>query len=139
MMQRAMDHRTELSEEPATRDQRAALSDVGQEPDPRFTFANERTFLAWNRTALALIGGGLAAAEFLRFDVPGLRLVLALPVISLGTALAVLSYRRWEESERALRLGRPLGYSGLIRLLALGVALTGAVAAILALVDVISG
>jgi hypothetical protein len=34
-------------------------------PDPRLTFANERTFLAWNRTALALVAGGLAAAQYL--------------------------------------------------------------------------
>lgn len=114
------------------------LSEIGEEPDPRFTFANERTFLAWNRTALALIGGGLAAAELLKFDIDALRLVLALPVIGLGTVLAVLSYRRWEQSERALRLSSPLGYSGLIRLLAIGVALTGAVAGVLALVDVLS-
>lgn len=113
------------------------LSEVGEEPDPRFTFANERTFLAWNRTALALIGGGLAAAELLKFEVEALRLVLALPVIALGTVLAWLSYRRWETSERALRLGSPLGYSGLIRLLAVGVAVVGAVAGILALVDVL--
>jgi len=114
------------------------LGEVGEEPDPRFTFANERTFLAWNRTALALIGGGLAAAELLEFDIAALRLLVALPVIALGTVLAVLSYRHWERSERALRLGSPLGYSNLIRLLAIGVALTGAVAGALALVDVLS-
>jgi hypothetical protein len=34
-----------------------------QEPDYRFTFANERTFLAWIRTALALIAGGVAVAS----------------------------------------------------------------------------
>ena len=33
--------------------------------DPRFSYANERTFLAWNRTALALIGVGLAVANLL--------------------------------------------------------------------------
>ena len=32
----------------------------GVEPDPRFTFANERTFLAWLRTALALVVAGVA-------------------------------------------------------------------------------
>ena len=38
------------------------LREEGTEPDPRFTFANERTYLAWNRTGLALVGGGLALA-----------------------------------------------------------------------------
>ena len=38
-----------------------ALQDVGEDPDPRFTFANERTLLAWNRTALALIAAGVGA------------------------------------------------------------------------------
>ncbi|MBV9808904.1 MAG: DUF202 domain-containing protein, partial [Solirubrobacterales bacterium] len=42
------------------------LEQTGSDPDPRFTFANERTFLAWNRTALALIAAGLAAAQFLK-------------------------------------------------------------------------
>ena len=50
---------------------RRSLRDVGEDPDPRFTFANERTFLAWNRTALALIGGGLAAGQLLEFDASG--------------------------------------------------------------------
>lgn len=51
--------------------------DVGAEPDPRFSFANERTFLAWNRTALALIAAGAAAAAFLRVGLGGARLIVA--------------------------------------------------------------
>ena len=47
------------------------LEQTGQDPDPRFTFANERTFLAWNRTALALIAAGLAAAQFLHSTCTG--------------------------------------------------------------------
>ena len=47
------------------RDGRPKLHEIGAEPDPRFTCANERTFLAWNRTSLALIAlahrPGLAA------------------------------------------------------------------------------
>ena len=67
---------------------------VGRDPDPRFTLANERTYLAWNRTALALIGGGLAAGQLLDFDSRGERLIVALPPILLGLALALMSYRR---------------------------------------------
>ena len=89
-----------------------SLRDVGEDPDPRFTFANERTFLAWNRTALALIGGGLAAGQLLDFDSEAVRLLVALPPVVLGGVLAVTSYRRWEANERAMRLGEPLPVIG---------------------------
>lgn len=49
--------------EPAPRPQEPAGTDT--EPDTRFTFANERTFLAWHRTALALVVAGLAIVQFL--------------------------------------------------------------------------
>ncbi|MHB8657652.1 MAG: YidH family protein [Solirubrobacteraceae bacterium] len=111
------------------------LEEVGEEPDPRFTFANERTFLAWNRTALALIAAGLAAAQFLHFNLPGLRLVIALPLIVLGAALSVRSYRHWVDSERAMRLGRPLGYSEMPRVLAGGITLIAVVGAVVAIID----
>jgi putative membrane protein len=85
-----------------------SLRDIGEDPDPRFTFANERTFLAWNRTALALIGGGLAAGQLLKFDSGLVRLVVALPPILLGGLLALISYRRWKANELAMRLRQPL-------------------------------
>jgi inner membrane protein YidH len=88
------------------------LREVGEDPDPRFTFANERTFLAWNRTALALIGAGLAAGQLLDFDTELVRLVVALPPIVLGGVLAITSYRRWEANERAMRLREPLPVIG---------------------------
>jgi putative membrane protein len=87
---------------------RPPLREIGEAPDPRFTFANERTFLAWNRTALALIGGGLAAGQLLEFQTEAVRLVVALAPILLGGAVAVDSYRRWEANERAMRLREPL-------------------------------
>jgi putative membrane protein len=62
--------------------------------------ANERTFLAWNRTALALIGGGLAIEQFLETG-RTTRLLLAVPMILLGAALAVASFSRWRANERA--------------------------------------
>ena len=37
---------------------------AGKTPDYRFTLANERTFLAWIRTALALMAGAVAHAPF---------------------------------------------------------------------------
>ena len=93
------------------------LEQTGSAPDPRFTFANERTFLAWNRTALALIAAGLAAAQFLKFNLHGLRLIIAVPLIVLGAALALASYLHWEDSERAMRLRQPLRYSWMPRVL----------------------
>ena len=88
---------------------RPALDEVGEEPDPRFTFANERTFLAWHRTALALIGAGIAVTQVLPpFDLPGGRFVLGLPLIVLGGLIAFTSYGRWEANQRALRCGDPL-------------------------------
>src|SRR3954468_13899253 len=92
---------------------RRPLEEVGEDPDPRFTFANERTFLAWNRTALALIAGGLAVAQLLDFRSDAARLVVALPLIAMGAVVSFTSYRRWEGNERAIRLNRPLHYSRL--------------------------
>ena len=110
---------------------------VGRDPDPRFTMANERTYLAWNRTALALIGGGLAAGQLLDFDSRATRLIVALPPIALGLALALLSYRRWEANERALRLDEPLP-TGAPRLLAIGVAVVGVIVTVALVVDALS-
>jgi putative membrane protein len=81
---------------------------VGSPPDPRFSLANERTFLAWNRTALALIAGGLAAAQLLRFGINEARLLIGLPLIVLGGVVGVAGIQRWRVSELALRLGKPL-------------------------------
>jgi inner membrane protein YidH len=89
---------------------RIPLESVGSPADPRFSFANERTFLAWNRTALALIAGGLGAS-ILRFGSNGLRLSLDVPLMTVGGAVAVFGFRRWRASELALRLRSPLPYS----------------------------
>ena len=111
------------------------LEQTGSDPDPRFTFANERTFLAWNRTALALIAAGLAAAQFLKFNLHGLRLIIAVPLIVLGAALAIASYLHWEDSERAMRLRQPLRYSWMPRVLTGGIAVIAVSGGILAVVD----
>ena len=74
---------------------------VGKEPDVRFSYANERTFLAWNRTSLALIATGLAVVSLLpKFNFPVGRRLIGVPLIALGAALAIMSYRRWAANER---------------------------------------
>lgn len=117
---------------------RTALHESGTEPDPRFTLANERTLLAWNRTALALIGGGLAAGKLLEFSSTAGRLLVALPPIVLGTLLALVSLRRWEANQRALRLQQPLPIGGLARLLAGGLVIIALVFAVIVVVDVLA-
>jgi putative membrane protein len=117
---------------------RAEARNVGEEPDVRFTLANERTYLAWIRTALALIGGGLAAGQLLEFRSEVARLAVALPPIVLGAILALTSYRRWEANQRALRLGEPLPSGGPPRLLAAGIGAVAVVVAVIVVADALS-
>jgi putative membrane protein len=110
------------------------IRSIGKEPDPRFSYANERTFLAWNRTALALVAAGLAATSLLpEFSVPGGRRLIGVPLILLGALLAAISYRRWDANERAMRLGQPLPPSHLGTILAAGIGVAAVIAALLAL------
>jgi putative membrane protein len=107
-----------------------AGADEGSEPDARFTMANERTFLAWSRTSLALVVGGLAVAQLLPPfpKVPWGRSAIATPLILLGAAMSVLSYFEWRANQRALRRGDPLVRSQLPRLLAFTIAVIGLLA-----------
>jgi putative membrane protein len=82
---------------------------VGERPDYRFSLANERTFLAWVRTGLALIAGGMAAAQFLPpLPLKHLREGLAIGLLLLGGVVAVRAVDHWARSERAMRLRRDL-------------------------------
>jgi putative membrane protein len=101
------------------------------EPDYRFTLANERTFLAWQRTALGLIAGGVALEEFARLSLPnGLTHVIAIAAVSLGAVLAVLGLLSWARTQRAMREGRPLPVPRAIPLLAVGLALVALIIAL---------
>jgi putative membrane protein len=111
------------------------VDEVGDDPDPRFTMANERTYLAWIRTSLGLIAAGLAVAEFLRSSSDGVRLAIAIPLLVLGAATALLSFGEWERKERAMRLGEPLPLSRMPRLLAWSVGVVAIIAAVLAVID----
>lgn len=108
----------------------------GTEPDPRFTLANERTFLAWIRTALALVAGGIGLEAFLPpLAVPGLRQALAIGLVLLGSAVSANAFRQWAATQRAMRLGEPLPVPVLAPLLALGVAAMSLVTVVLLVVS----
>lgn len=81
---------------------------VGTEPDPRFTLANERTFLAWIRTSLALAAVGVALEAFALPLDHRIRLVAAILLLGLGAVLPGLAWSRWAIVERTLRCGDPL-------------------------------
>ena len=106
-----------------------------REPDVRFSYANERTFLAWNRTSLAMVTAGLAITQLLPpFKVPGGRRMIGLPLIAMGTMVAVASFFQWQRNERAMRRGEPLPRSVLPAVVAAVVALSAVIALVLVVV-----
>ena len=111
----------------------------GTEPDPRFTFANERTYLAWSRTALALVVAGLGIVQLLP-PFPGVpfgRHLLGVPLIVLGAVLAVVAYIEWIRNERALRRKEPLPRSVLPWLLAAMITVMAVISAVVLLLSAI--
>ncbi|TDE10399.1 YidH family protein [Jiangella asiatica] len=100
---------------------------AGREPDPRFTFANERTFLAWIRTALALLAAGIALEALEIPDQRVLRLTLVVALALLGAVSSVLAFFRWAQAEKALRESRPLPSPALAPVLAFGLAVAAIV------------
>ena len=109
--------------------------DEGQEPDPRFTLANERTFLAWIRTSLALVAGGIGLEAFVpRLAVPGLRQVLSVCLVLLGTAVSATAWSRWVRTQRAMRLRAPLPVPRLAPLLSFGIAAIALITVVLLVV-----
>jgi putative membrane protein len=79
------------------------------EPDYRFTLANERTFLAWQRTALGLLAASVAVIQFVpALSVPGARHALGLMLGALSILTAAIGVRRWSQCDRAMRRGEPL-------------------------------
>ena len=109
--------------------------DDGSEPDPRFTFANERTFLAWSRTSLALVVAGLGIIQLLPPfpGVPWGRHVLGVPLIVFGAVVAVTAYGEWVKNQRAMRRGEPLPRSVMPRLLTVVIFVMAVVSAVVVL------
>jgi len=123
-----------MSDDRTGHEEESAPSAEETEPDVRFTYANERTFLAWNRTALALIATGVAATQLLpEFHVPHGREILGVPLIALGALVAATSFFQWRANERAMRLRRPLPSSPMAAVLAVGIGIVSVIAVVLVL------
>jgi putative membrane protein len=112
--------------------------DPGNHPDYRFTLANERTLLAWLRTGLAIVAGGVAVATY----APDLgtpwasgAVAVALVVIGLGTAAA--GYSRWRANDGAIRRGSPLPANWLVPTVAAALAAVVVVVAVLVGIEVL--
>ena len=103
------------------------LLTVGKDPDPRFTLANERTFLAWIRTSMALILGAIVVATLLPEvkALNGLVTPISIALSLMGASLAFWAWLRWRKTELALRLGNSLPISSVLFVLAVVVSLLG--------------
>ena len=104
----------------------------GEEPDYRFTLANERTFLAWIRTALALLAGGVLMHQFA--STLGPRPVIVVLAVAFGViaaGLTIVAYTRWRGNEVAIRTGRPLPSSWMLPALSIALLIVTVVIAVL--------
>jgi putative membrane protein len=107
-------------------------------PDYRFTLANERTLLAWLRTALALVAGGVAVATYApELGTPGGSGAVALGLVLIGLGTAVGGHRRWRANEEAIRADRPLPRSPALSVLAAAVAVVVVVVGGLVAIEVL--
>ena len=103
---------------------------VGEEPDPRFSLANERTYLAWIRTALALVAAGVALEALSLPLQPVIRLVASTILVLLGTAVPLLAWSTWGRVERAMREEAALPASRVMLPVGAGVAVVGLLVAV---------
>ncbi|MEU2251844.1 YidH family protein [Nocardia xishanensis] len=114
------------------------LPDVGAESedgeenvDYRFTLANERTFLAWMRTSLGLLAGGVAVHALVQpFHMAGLRRLLAVSCIVLAVVVALGAYLHWRRIGRAMSRGEPLPQTLLVPILSAGIGVVSIMACV---------
>lgn len=107
----------------------------GSEPDPRFTLANERTFLAWIRTSLAMLAGGVAVEALMAdFFGPQLGKTVAVLLLALALVIGCGSFFRWLSVERAMRNKSPLPLPSTAPLLAAGAALVPVITMVFVLI-----
>ena len=106
--------------------QRPHWRDHGSDPDYRYSLANERTFLAWIRSALALLAAGLLLDQPGMAGSPIMRTGLALGLCRLALMACASAYLRWRGNEIAMRHATALPHSPALALLCLAMLAIGA-------------
>jgi putative membrane protein len=120
--------------------ERGAESAVKQELDYRFTLANERTFLAWQRTALGLLAAAVALVQLVpELAVPGARRFLGVGLALLALVTSGMGLLRWQQTERAMRRGDPMPRQPSPAYLAVGLSLVGIIALALVIAKAVTG
>jgi putative membrane protein len=110
------------------------------EPDYRFTLANERTFLAWERTALGLLAAAVAVVQLVpELSIPGARHVLGIILALLAILTAGMGILRWEQVDRAMRRDLPLPRHPTPLYLGIGLVLVGLLTVGLVVVKAVAG
>ncbi|BDZ40911.1 membrane protein [Paraoerskovia sediminicola] len=116
-----------------------SVYEVGTEPDARFSLANERTALAWVRTGLSLVAGGIALTSFATFaDLSGVLDVVAAVACLAGASLSIWALVSWARNERALRRDEPLPSPRALPVLVVGVVAFGLGLAAYAVVEALA-
>jgi putative membrane protein len=120
--------------------ERGTDSAAEHEPDYRFTLANERTFLAWQRTALGLLAAAVALVQLVpELTVPGARRALGIGLAVLAILTSAMGLVRWQQADRAMRRGDPLPRHPSPTYLAVGLSLVGIIALGLVIAKAVMG
>ncbi|OBF30958.1 hypothetical protein A5724_23450 [Mycobacterium sp. ACS1612] len=116
-----------------------AQDEVEVEPDYRFTLANERTFLAWQRTALGLLAAAVAIVQLVpELSIAGARHVLGIFLALLAILTAGMGIVRWRQVDRAMRRDQPLPRHPTPMYLGIGLLLIGLLTVGLVIVEAAS-
>jgi putative membrane protein len=113
---------------------------IEDEPDYRFTLANERTFLAWQRTSLGLLAAAVALVQLVpELAVPGARRLLGIGLAALAIFTSGMGLVRWRQADRAMRRGEPLPHHPTPGFLAVGLIVLGLLALGLVIAKAVTG
>lgn len=112
----------------------AWVRSVGTDPDPRFTLANERTFLSWVTTSLGLLGIGLAVGTIFPGEHFAINVVASLWIL-MAAILSIRAMVRWFRLEQAMRRNEALPLSRSIPVVAVSLAVLALASGVLVLVS----